>query len=75
MIIMSDAIDRVAVVSTATVERNGMDYLYQRAISGTESMDDVKFPWAVLNNLAELHANQGYWMHVTGSTRQTWTGQ
>jgi len=44
VIIMSDAIDIAAVVGTATAERDGLEYLYQRAIAGTDCMDDVKFP-------------------------------
>jgi len=42
--IAADSIDIAAVVGTATAEMDGLEYLYQRAISGTDCMDDVKFP-------------------------------
>jgi len=42
--IAADSIDIAATVGAATAERDEMELLYQRAISGTEYMGDVKLP-------------------------------
>ncbi len=44
LVIAADSIDIAAVVGAATAERDEMEVLYQRAISGTEYMGDAKFP-------------------------------
>jgi len=44
LVIAADSIDIAATVGAAAAERDEMEVLYQRAISGTEYMGDVKFP-------------------------------